>query len=168
MIGIRATAERDGQFWFVRSTDLRPPVFAQTRRLDKAADALREVLGLLLPDEDVSEWVIEVTPKVTGRPQRLVDVARWLRETAGEAERLAQYATAAAAFELSEEGVSQRDIGRLLGISFQRVSQLLARHPEPMTLEQMRGYLNALDAGLGGVRKALEPEEQEEHSTART
>lgn len=157
---IHATAERDGRFWFVSTPFVRGAI-AQARRLDQAEDALRDVLALMLPDEDVSEWEIEIQPIITGRPRRLVDVARWLRESSTEAEMLAQYATATAAHQLAAEGVSQRDIGRLLGMSFQRVSQLLDRYPEPMTLEQLREYFNVLDAGFGGVRAAMNPKEED-------
>lgn len=153
---IEATAERDGDFWFVQARQV-PGAFAQVRRLDQAEEAIREVLDMYLATEDVSDWQIEINPVVTGRPRRLVDVARWLRETSSEAESLAQAATAVAAHYLVSEGVSQRDIGQLLGLSFQRVSQLLAKYPEPMTVDQMRDYLTVLEAGLGGVREALKP-----------
>lgn len=155
---VEATAIRDGRFWFVRASNF-PGVFAQTRRLDQAEAALREVLGLLTA-ENVDDWVVHVQPSLVGGQKVLVEVARWVREASREAERLAMRAMAAVAHQLRDEGVSQRDIGRLLGISFQRVSQLLAEYPDPPSREELRRHLQVVDASLAGVRRALEPEER--------
>jgi predicted RNase H-like HicB family nuclease len=94
------------------------------RSLRQAEDRIREALALWLDrDTDLleiaSEW-----------PAELDDVANSVakaRTAASEATQEAATATAKAAKRLDRMGLSRRDAADILGISHQRVQQLLAR-----------------------------------------
>lgn len=158
---VEVITQRDGKFW-VGSTPNVKGAFVQVRRLEQVEEAMREVLTMLFSDKDVTGWRIAVRPVLHGRPARLVDVARWLRDLDAEVGSLTTNATAAAAHELRAAGFAQRDIGRLLNLSFQRVSQLLTEVPTVPTMEELRNHVRVLDASLAGIRKVLDPEEQRE------
>jgi hypothetical protein len=74
-------------------------------------------------DVDPAEVEVSVEP-VVPRP---VEDALAARRAAREAERTAEAATTAAAMQLLEEGYTIRDVGRLLGLSPQRISQIAPR-----------------------------------------
>jgi hypothetical protein len=67
-------------------------------------------------------------PKATGRS---VQQARAAREQARSADRLAVEQTKKAAAALTGRGISMRDAAAILGISHQRVHQLLAPEANP-------------------------------------
>jgi len=118
-----ATAERSGKWWAVEVPDV-PGAFTQGRNLKEAAEMAREAVALLL---DVSEDEIEIDlqpklPETTTTALEDFQARRVAREEAEEAERSAQE-TAARAL-LTEAGLSVRDAGVVLGISYQRVAQL--------------------------------------------
>lgn len=68
----------------------------------------------------------------TGSVQGHLNQAHQLRQESSQAQAAATAETQAAARELHEAGLPVRDIGRLLGVSFQRAHQLMA---EPQTNE---------------------------------
>ncbi|MDD7466191.1 MAG: hypothetical protein PUK59_08235 [Actinomycetaceae bacterium] len=98
---------------------------SQVRSLDKAAEEMLEPVAYLAGVPE-SEIAINVVPQLPDSFTRAMDAARESRRIAEEANaRSAQeYRRAAAA--LRSEGVTLRDIGTLMGISYQRVGQLVA------------------------------------------
>jgi predicted RNase H-like HicB family nuclease len=119
-----AMAVRDGRWWAVSVPALRG-VHTQGRDLDDAQKMAREAAALWL-GVDASE--VEIELHVEGADDALdeVSAAREAREKAAAAE---QATLANAATKLVGLGMSQRDAAQLLGLSHQRVSQLLAgRH----------------------------------------
>jgi predicted RNase H-like HicB family nuclease len=92
------------------------------RTLRQAEERIREALALWLDVEPTnfeiaSEW-----------PRDLVDLASQVaeaRDTAAACAQRAAVATAAAAKQLKRMGLSRRDTAEVLGISHQRVQQLL-------------------------------------------
>jgi len=124
----RATATRNQWGWW--EIDL--PEFdttTQARRLDLAEQAIREVVVLRrgLPANDTS-FDVEVEPEL---PERTVKELAAIRETQDEAEQLRRAAadmTRRFVTKLqSEMQLSTRDIGRILGVSYQRAAQLARR-----------------------------------------
>jgi predicted RNase H-like HicB family nuclease len=96
----------------------------QARRLSNAEGMAREVLSILL-DQPGDSLDIAMSVILGDDQQAAVDDARALRVTA-EAERIrAGTANRAAARVLADAGLSVRDIGALLDMSYQRVAQLL-------------------------------------------
>lgn len=93
------------------------------RSLRQAEDRIREALALWL-DRDPD--ALAITPEW---PSELVDVATKVseaRRAASVATQQAGAATAKAARKLERTGLSRRDAADVLGISHQRVQQLLA------------------------------------------
>ena len=93
------------------------------RTLRQAEMRIREALGAWL-DRDPEELVIRPV-----WPAELVEVATGVagaRTTAAKASHDASVATARAAKRLERMGLSRRDAAAVLGISHQRVQQLLA------------------------------------------
>lgn len=118
----RATAVRDGRWWSVQIHGLPENYagFTQGRDLDEARAMAREATALLL-DVPEDEIAIDLHVDVADPLLDELAAARRAREEAAIAE---QHMLARAARELTEKGISQRDAGRLLGISHQRVAQL--------------------------------------------
>lgn len=119
------TAERDGRHWFLRVQEL-PGVFSQVRRLDQAESMARDAISAFLAIQADS---FEVSVAV-GLPDDLRrDVANVvdLRGVIDRTEREYADLTRSLATRLVQgEGLTVREAGRVLGLSYQRVSQLVA------------------------------------------
>ncbi len=118
-----ASCERSGGWWAVHVPEV-PGVFTQARRLDQVEAIARDALALFLrvPADSFdlrievelpADWAVSVE-----RMQKLRHDAEMLQDQAG--------AAAAEAVEklIGEGGLSVRDAGRVLGLSFQRIAQL--------------------------------------------
>ena len=126
---LTAVYERDGDgFWLVELVE-EPRVHSYGRTLAKAKAHIRDAAGLWYQtDPDGLEIVDDVR---LARPVcAAVDRALRARARADQANRAAAAETQAAARALvGHAGLSVRDAGELLGVSFQRVHQLLERSP---------------------------------------
>ncbi len=100
-----------------------PSIHTQARRLDQIDAVAREATALAL---DVDEGSFALKIVTTYEPQLVdaVDDAVAARDAATAAAAAAADATRRAVTVLVAGGFAQRDVGELLGISFQRVSQL--------------------------------------------
>jgi DNA-directed RNA polymerase specialized sigma24 family protein len=101
------------------------PAATQCRRLDQAEAVVADLLATLLggnPDE----FAVEVVPVLDNELRTEVAEARAKRTRAEDASTSAVEASRKAARDLALRGLSQRDIAVLLGLTHQRVSQLLA------------------------------------------
>jgi len=118
-----AIFERDESgAWFARIPSIRG-CHTYGRTLEQARTRLREALGLWIdrPEHAVMEEVIRLPADLRTAIQR----SRRTRERAERERENAQDQTRAAAEALVDEGVSLRDAGELLGLSHQRVQQLV-------------------------------------------
>ncbi len=115
--------DSDGN-WLVRAPDIKG-CHSYGRSLSEARKNIREALELFTEDRD-SVYLIE--NQRLPRPVRsAVSACRRARREAETASDTAFEATATAARFLSKEtGLGIRDIGELLGVSYQRVAQLLS------------------------------------------
>lgn len=118
----RVIARRTGEWWALEIPDL-PGVFSQAKRLDTADTAAREAIALML-DTHPDSVQVAIEPTLDSKAAKAVEEAETAREVAEEASARAQDAMRVAAGILSET-MSQRDAGLVLGVSFQRISQLL-------------------------------------------
>ena len=103
---------------------------ASLRRYLQDAIALWLEVGLLDagepdPHVDRDSITVELRVKLPARVRRITDTARRRRERARGAEAEAAAATRDAARALVESGLSRRDAAEVLGLSHQRVDQLL-------------------------------------------
>lgn len=114
--------QRDGDWWGIDIPEV-DGGFSQAKRLDQVEAMAREVVALLL---DVPEDSFELDVSVAFPPDWAQMAARVqaLRKAAGEAESTLGVALREAAAGLRAAGLPVRDVGRVLGISAQRISQL--------------------------------------------
>lgn len=123
MVRYAATAERDGRFWLVHV----PAVdrWTQARSLREVEVTAKDLIVVML-DVDPETVCVDVEVRLPEVVQAHVDAARQLREQAAEANSAAARESRAAARSLADQGMTMRDIGAALGISHQRVAQLVS------------------------------------------
>lgn len=124
----RLEREKDGR-WTVELAE-EPRVHTWAKTVDQALARVREAAALWFDvNEDDIELVPQpVLPKTAGRT---VAQARQARQEARNADRLAVRQTTKAVAALTARGISMRDAAAILGISHQRVHQLLAQEQSP-------------------------------------
>lgn len=122
MSAYRVTARRVGEWWALEVPDL-PGVFSQAKRLERADEAAREAIAVMLGIEP-SGVQVHVEPILSDEEKAAVAAAAKAQEAARAAAEVERRAMQKAAAVLTKD-LSQRDAGRVLGVSFQRVSQLL-------------------------------------------
>jgi predicted RNase H-like HicB family nuclease len=121
-----AKAVRSGDWWAITIAELKG-VHSQARRLDQAEAMAREAISLFL-DVPMDSFDVTVVPVLPAAVQADVDKARAVRGEAEERQREAATATARAAQELVKGAkLTVREAGQILGVSHQRIAQLL--HP---------------------------------------
>ncbi|HEY5276622.1 MAG TPA: type II toxin-antitoxin system HicB family antitoxin [Coriobacteriia bacterium] len=118
-----ARARRSGSWWAIDVPEL-PGVYSQARRLVRVESMARDAIALFL-DVDPATLDIRVETNLPSELRRDVDAVGRLR---AEADRL-QAESSGALRHLTQEllgrGLSVRDAAAILGISHQRVSQLV-------------------------------------------
>lgn len=119
-----ALAERGGGWWAVTVPELRG-VFTQARRLANVEPMARDAIALFL-DIEMDAFDIDVREVLDPAVDALVAEAIQARSDALEHQRIAAAKSREAVTTLDRLGLPQRDIGRLLNLSHQRVAQLLA------------------------------------------
>ena len=117
-------AERDGRRWFLRVGEL-PGVFSQVRRLDQAEGMARDAIAAFL-DVSPDGFDVAISVSLPSDLQRdvagVIDLRGVIDRTEREyAERTRRLATRL----VQGEGLTVREAGRVLGLSYQRVSQLV-------------------------------------------
>lgn len=116
--------DRDGS-WLARVPSVRG-CHTHGRTLEQARRRVREALGVWVEDADTAELVEDVR-----LPARIRDAVARSRSTRHQAEverKKAQEAmTKAATTLVGQLGVGLRDAGELLGVSHQRVQQLIRK-----------------------------------------
>ena len=118
-----AVCERAERWWAVRVEEL-PGVFTQVRRLDQAEAMARDAIAQLLGVPGTA-FEVDVQPVVPADLRRLVAEARTARSRSEQASAAAATATRTAAEELVRRGLTLREAGVLLGLSHQRIAQLV-------------------------------------------
>lgn len=115
------TAERGNGVWVLESDN---GAVSQVRRLDQAAEEMAEAVAYLagIP---VSEVMIEVQPLLPDSYHRATERAERFRSEAARAQHQAAEASREAASVLVSSGLSMRDAARVMGVSHQRVAQLV-------------------------------------------
>jgi len=120
----KALVTREDRWWMVHVPEIGG--LTQARRLSEAKSMARSLVAITLDiPPDSFEVDVEVekvgTVKVAERTARL----RATRETATRLEREVQTDAESLARDLANEGLPLRDIGDILGISYQRAHQLV-------------------------------------------
>lgn len=116
-----ARAEWDETGWWVITVDGLPGANSQCRRLDQVEDNAKEIIELITGDGFPA---VEVVWHVPGEVGALADKVSDLREQAENASSAAARATNHAVPRLRAVGMSYRDVGRVVGVSYQRAQQI--------------------------------------------
>jgi predicted RNase H-like HicB family nuclease len=120
----RVECEWDKTGWWVVTVPDVPGAVTQCRRLDKVPADVGEVLELLTGQKPGS-YNLDIQPEVPGRAGALATKARALRDDLDNLSSTVAVTTSTAVVSLSKSGFSMRDIGALVGVSHQRVDQIL-------------------------------------------
>ena len=116
-----AEVTRDGKFWLVRVREIgRSTQALRYKDVTVMASELIEIMEDLRGDEYDLHLEVHLPSSVKDHQAR----AEGLREEAQRKQAEAAAENRAAVQELLALGVSQREAGDLLGVSFQRISQL--------------------------------------------
>ena len=136
-------ARRSGAWWAIEIEEL-GGVFSQARRLDQVEAMARDAIALFQGVE-LDSFEIEVRQKLDDQLNELVIAATAAKARAAGAQAEASSLLREAARELTESGMTIRDVGRLLGITHQRVAQLLASQPQAPYVAAMADALGPAD-----------------------
>jgi predicted RNase H-like HicB family nuclease len=115
--------ERDERDWWVATVN---GAAAQTqgRTIEQAQERVREALAALL-DVDPEHLLLEHDVRLPRAARKVMGAAKKASTRAAAEAQRAEYATRDAAHTLVKCGMSLRDAGTLLGVSRQRVHQIL-------------------------------------------
>lgn len=119
-----ALTER-GEGWWVVQLKEDPGLLTQTRRLEQIPDMVRDALELF-PEltDDPENATINIEFRDEENPLTIAGPAVQASQHAKQAQEEASQLMRQAAMKLSKNGMSYRDVGFLLGISFQRAQAL--------------------------------------------
>jgi len=113
---------REGKFWVIEI----PTVgVTQARRLSEIEAMARDLVAIM-SEADAAEVQVDLKVEV-GDAQAELEEARRLRSEASRMQETAAKASNAVAHRLHDAGLSINDVGTLLGLSYQRIHQLLAK-----------------------------------------
>jgi predicted RNase H-like HicB family nuclease len=119
----RVRSRRVGDWWAIDVPDV-PHIHTQAKRLDQVEGMARDAIALLL-DVPRNSFDIAVDAVLPRPLQRKVDLVRRLRQQAEDTRRQAALESSYVVSDLATKGhLTVREIGRILGISHQRVGQL--------------------------------------------
>ena len=130
----RVRARRSGSWWAIDVADV-PGAYSQSRRLDQVEALARDAIALIR-DVDPQSFDVQVEPVLEPSLEHLLRNVRYHRSVADEAAELATAGSAEAARRLSEHHYTVRDIGSLLGLSFQRAAQLTGMPPHDRQIRE--------------------------------
>jgi DNA-directed RNA polymerase specialized sigma24 family protein len=119
----RAVATQEKRFWLLSVPEL--DVVTQARKLDRAEATVRDLIAVWL-DVPPDSFAVEVEPQLDDEWTRLLRETREARTTADKASARASELLRTSVTTLHDAGLSAREVGSLVGISYQRVQQLLA------------------------------------------
>lgn len=121
MMQVTAKATRSGGWWAVEVPEI-PGLFTQARRLEQVPEMVADAAQLF-----VKEAVeVRVEPVLPERIRQLLEQAKCDARIAEEAQSKAACEAREVAAALRSDGLSVRDVGQVMGVSAQRVSQLCA------------------------------------------
>lgn len=118
-----ATVKRDGKWWMISIPEI--DGLTQARNLAEADKMARSLIAVTL-DADPSTFDVHLTVSTVGDVDvsRQLETIATLREHATQDERQATAQAKHLAKTLSAQGITVRDIGALMGVTFQRAHQL--------------------------------------------
>jgi len=119
-----ARVERGDRFWLVHVREV--DRWTQARHLREVEEMARDLVAVML-DVDPGSFRLEIAYQLPESVRRHLAEADRLRRESDAAKSAAAAESRAAARELVESGMPLRDAARLLGVSYQRVHQLVEK-----------------------------------------
>jgi predicted RNase H-like HicB family nuclease len=116
-----ANATRDDRFWLVHVPEV--DRHTQARTVDEIELMARDLIAIMT-GADASSVELRVTIELPASVRTKLDRVERARETERAARADAAAELRAAAIELKRTGMSVRELGRVLGVSYQRAGQL--------------------------------------------
>jgi hypothetical protein len=149
MKAYRAELERDGRFWRIRVPDVERST--QARSLSEAEAMVRDLIAIM---EEVPTDSFDVDMKIIlpEDVQLELEQSAALREQAKQAQAEAARLVRDAAQRLRSQGLSLRDIGQALGVTFQRAKQLVDESDRYVPRADFAGTPRAPAIGLTAFR----------------
>jgi DNA-directed RNA polymerase specialized sigma24 family protein len=120
----RVIATHEERFWLLSVPEL--DVVTQARTLDRAEATVRDLIAVWL-DVPADSFAVEVEPRLDDEWTKLLRETKDARATADKASARASELLRTSVTTLHDAGLSAREVGSLVGISYQRVQQLLAK-----------------------------------------
>lgn len=120
---VEAELGQSGRWWVISVPEV-PGAHSQARRLSHAEDVARELISLMT-DAAPESFAIHVDVVLPEAVRRDLEQSAALREEAARAQAEAAQLSRHAAALLRSRGLPLRDVGRALGVSFQRAKQLV-------------------------------------------
>ncbi len=121
---LTVTARKSGRWWSLQCEEY-PAAISQVARLDQAVEYMTEAIAFVA-EREPSTFTLRVVPELPAEITRELAESVRLRAEARSAETRAGDLVRAAARQLQADGLSLRDIGVVLDVSYQRAHQLLA------------------------------------------
>jgi hypothetical protein len=118
----QATAVQSGEFWHIEVPEVGR--VTQARHLREVEAMARDLIAIMT-DRDPGSIDVDVTVVLPESVRGHLHAAEDLRRQASAAQARAARELRAAVRELRDRGLALRDVGAALGISYQRVHQLL-------------------------------------------
>ncbi len=122
-----ASVTREGRWWMVHVPEI-DEVTTQARRVSEIEKMARELIAVTL-DVPMSQVTVNLRIEKVGNVDCVTDKAEAIQAEKQEGEELVKRAsakTADLARALAEADVPYRDIGTILGVSYQRAHQLVS------------------------------------------
>ena len=125
-----AEARRGDRYWIIDVPEIGHST--QARTVKEAELMVRDLVAVML-EVPADSFEVDIRFNVPTVAASHLQQAERLRGEAAAANTLAAVESRAAAAALKREGLSLRDIGQLMGVSFQRADQLVKAHFHPTT-----------------------------------
>jgi predicted RNase H-like HicB family nuclease len=117
------SASRDGRFWLVHIPEI--DQYTQGRNLAEVEPMARDLIALWLEIPEAS-FRVEVHVELPNDVRHHLELAAMYTANSAHAQAQAARERRLAARELKAKGLTVRDIGAALGISYQRAQQLVS------------------------------------------
>jgi hypothetical protein len=121
----KVNAARFDQWWSVEASVPRASIWTQARRIDQIEATVRDAIALAL-DVAPNSFAIDLNIEMPENLRDDVELARATTRISELAQHAATVARRVVALRLQEQGFTVRDIGQVLGLSSQRISQLIS------------------------------------------
>lgn len=126
----KVTYERDEAGWWVATVHGVPGVHTQGRTIGDARHRIREALALEIGDHAAETAALKDNVKLPSEVRRILKESIKQKFRAEAQKAKAQKIQVQALRKLQQLHLSRRDVGELMGVSHQRIQQLMTKNRE--------------------------------------